>query len=463
MSGCPRIPRCRTCFGACLVDAGAKAKEAEAGTGRLSLITNLDHHESSLNHEHGSRCTPVAMSGVATDTVTETTIESAPQRHLTGAKAASWGHLPRKDQLIVITLALARLSEPLIQTSLQWFKPDLPDSTIAGQAGILHDMLAVAVADLQFQISASFTAAQSLTAMLWGISETVKEEKHQSRAFLLLPMTFNIGIIVGPILGGLLSDPAGTYPDRFGKINFFTHRPYAAPKILSATLDSGAMVRDRGLELGQKLRRCFSRGDTEAFCAPLASTDSSAELELGSAIEERKSSVKPTYGAAGKHHQVRRRYTQRLPFRRIFTRNVSFTLVANSLLAFHVGTFNSLWFVFLTTPVYDPTKTAASPNALLGAELFAAAKPKGRHCSLGGHGRTQTILVNNCTPHPGVLGTVHGIGQSVSSFARTLGPMLCGFLYGLGLNMDIVGAACFSVWKGDGHEIWLEGDNEDDM
>ncbi|ESA42213.1 hypothetical protein GE21DRAFT_9059 [Neurospora crassa] len=148
MSGCPRIPRCRTCFGACLVDAGAKAKEAEAGTGRLSLITNLDHHESSLNHEHGSRSTPVAMSGVATDTVTETIIESAPQRHLTRAKAASLGHLPQKDQLIVITLALARLSEPLVHTSLQsymfyqlqWFNPDLPDSTIAGQAGILQSV-----------------------------------------------------------------------------------------------------------------------------------------------------------------------------------------------------------------------------------------------------------------------------------------------------------------------------------
>lgn len=47
-------------------------------------------------------------------------------------------------------------------------------------------------------------------------------------------MTFNIGIIIGPILGGLLSDPAGTYSDRFGKINFFTHFPYAAPNILSA-------------------------------------------------------------------------------------------------------------------------------------------------------------------------------------------------------------------------------------
>ncbi|ESA42215.1 hypothetical protein GE21DRAFT_9060 [Neurospora crassa] len=252
------------------------------------------------------------------------------------------------------------------------------------------------------------------------------------------------------------------------------------------------MVRDRGLELGQKLRRCFSRGDTEAFYAPLASTDSSAELELGSAIEERKSSVKPTYGGAGKHHQVRRRYTQRLPFRRIFTRNVSFTLVANFFLAFHVGTFNSLWFVFLTTPVYDPTKTAASPNALVRNPPFIftgglSLQPRevstamailnviGIGLQLGLYpclsarlvpylslvpsssppstlkdgiavwvamagvlalqvaGRTfvlpaQTILVNNCTPHPGVLGTVHGIGQSVSSFARTLGPMLCGFL-----------------------------------
>lgn len=38
----------------------------------------------------------------------------------------------------------------------------------------------------------------------------------------------------------------------------------------------------------------------------------------------------------------RRRYTQRLPFRRIFTPNVVLTLAANFLLAFHVGTFNSL-------------------------------------------------------------------------------------------------------------------------
>lgn len=36
---------------------------------------------------------------------------------------------------------------------LKWFDPSLPDATIASQAGILH---------------ASFTAAQFVTALLWG-------------------------------------------------------------------------------------------------------------------------------------------------------------------------------------------------------------------------------------------------------------------------------------------------------
>ena len=169
------------------------------------------------------------------------------------AKAAdqpvTWSALPRKDQLLV--LMLARLSEPLTQTSLgaylyyqlQSFDPSLPESTISYQAGV---------------IGAAFPATQFMTAMLWGrfsdseyggrkrtiylgllgsmlsiigfgfsrnftmavtfrclggilngnvgvmrtmISEIIKERKYQSRAFLILPMVFNIGVLVGPILG----------------------------------------------------------------------------------------------------------------------------------------------------------------------------------------------------------------------------------------------------------------------
>jgi hypothetical protein len=94
--------------------------------------------------------------------------------------------------------------------------------------------------------------------------------RYQSRAFLLLPMTFNvsaaqkmlpriyfrlhpitrrltqrpaqIGVIIGPILGGLLSDPAGSYPDAFGKVAFFKHFPYALPNLVSACFLSLALL-----------------------------------------------------------------------------------------------------------------------------------------------------------------------------------------------------------------------------
>lgn len=71
----------------------------------------------------------------------------------------TWRSLPHKRQLAILTFA--RLSEPLVQTSLQSymfyqlksFDQSLPDSTIASQAGIMQG---------------SFTAAQFFTAMLWG-------------------------------------------------------------------------------------------------------------------------------------------------------------------------------------------------------------------------------------------------------------------------------------------------------
>lgn len=71
----------------------------------------------------------------------------------------TWESLPRKDQLVILTFA--RFSEPLAQTSLmaymfyqlRSFDQSQPDSTISSQAGILQ---------------ASFSAAQLVTAVLWG-------------------------------------------------------------------------------------------------------------------------------------------------------------------------------------------------------------------------------------------------------------------------------------------------------
>jgi hypothetical protein len=52
------------------------------------------------------------------------------------------------------------------------------------------------------------------------------------------------------------------------------------------------------------------------------------------------------------------------------------------------------------------------------------------------------ILVNNSVSDPSVLGTVHGVAQSISSGARTLGPFLGGLGLSLGLSHNMIGA----VW-----------------
>lgn len=85
------------------------------------------------------------------------------------------------------------------------------------------------------------------------------------------------------------------------------------------------------------------------------------------------------------------------------------------------------------------------------------------------------ILLNNSSPHPSVLATIHGIGNACSATFRTIGPMLAGYWYGMWTERGIVGmawwivatvAACgciasFKVRNGSGHEIFLPGEEGD--
>ena len=109
-----------------------------------------------------------------------------------------------------------------------------------------------------------------------------------------------------------------------------------------------------------------------------------------------------------------------------------------------------------------------TPSAWLALLALLALHVAGRTFVLP----TIQILVNNCSPHPSVLGAVHGVGQSVSSGARTLGPVVGAALFALGLRAGVGGAAWWALaveavlacvagaWvrDGSGHEIWLEGD-----
>jgi MFS family permease len=395
------------------------------------------------------------------------------------------------------------------------------------------------------------------------ISEIIREKKFQSRAFLLLPMTFNIGVIIGPILGGVLSDPAASYPGLFGKVALFTRFPYVLPNLVSAVFlffaalmvwlgleETHHMLLDQppdlGLRIGARLASLFrrlywgnwgsrSRSRSGSMLGPYESVPTE-DIEMPSEAAPAKSNKK--------------KFTQTLPFRRIFTRNMTMTLITHFVFTLHIGTYNSLYYVFLSTPVWDPKSSEHARHlpfrftgglglqprevgiamAILGVigismQLFlyptiskrlgtvvswrtflicfpvvysimpflamvpsTSPPPEGKTgvlvwAAIAGllfilvSGRTislpaNVILINNNSPHPSVLGTVHGLGQSVSSGARTIGPLIAGWLFGYGLDHGIVGLvwwllaliagiACLAsllVREGDGHEIWLEGD-----
>ncbi|KAJ9143611.1 MFS general substrate transporter [Coniochaeta hoffmannii] len=60
--------------------------------------------------------------------------------------------------------------------------------------------------------------------------------KTQARAFSWFAFTGNMGIALGPPIGGALADPAHQYPKLFGDVQFFIDYPYALPSIAIATI-----------------------------------------------------------------------------------------------------------------------------------------------------------------------------------------------------------------------------------
>ncbi|KAJ5389660.1 uncharacterized protein N7496_000728 [Penicillium cataractarum] len=498
-------------------------------------------------------------------------------------KPVTWSSLPKKGQLAILTFA--RLSEPLTQTSLQAylfyqlksFDPSLPDSAISAQAGIMQGsftaaqfltavwwgrladaewmgrkrvlligLLGTCISCLGFGFSRSFTSAivfrtlggvlnSNVGVMRTLIAEIIAEKKYQSRAFLLLPMCFNIGVIIGPILGGSLADPVNSFPWLFGPGSAFGGKdgvwwmqrwPYALPNVLSAififmsllavflgldeTHEVARYRSDWGRKLGKRIVRAFTR--QPRHYRPLQ-TDDTDSVYLDGSVGTWSA---PSSPARSRTHP-RPRPHKRPGFRQIWTKNVMLTLFAHFLLAFHTSAFNAMTFVFLPTPRAPkgsrdgffhfggglglPSARVGLATAIIGfiglpLQIFLYPRIQSKLGTLTSFrvflpfspisyllmpflvvlprlvwvvwpaftvvvslqviSRTfalpaAIILVNNCVTDASILGTVHGVAQSISSAARTLGPFLGGWGLGLGLANNMVGA----VWWGLAIEAFL--------
>ncbi|KAL3468048.1 ASST-domain-containing protein [Aspergillus heterothallicus] len=534
----------------------------------------------------------------------------------------TWMSLPQKKQLAL--LGLCRVFDFLQIASLQAymfyqlksFDDTLSDSDVSTQAGILQGaftaaqfataipwgrvadaewggrkfvllvgLLGTAVSCLGVAYSTSFAQAvfwRSFGGAINGtvgiirtmIAENVKEKKYHSRAFLILPIGFNIAALFGPIMGGMLADPVRSYPRLFGPnssfggengVEWLMRYPYALPMLANAvflTFCAGCVA----LGLEETLQACKGKPGLGAFLKRLITRVVKAIVPSSSPLYSRLPFVDydesgPLLSRQAESYELEEkagkssRHARILPFRRIWTKNVWCTLLAQAFFDFQMGAFNNLWLLFLSTPRYDSNDPASpiqrlpfvftgglgmlpqsvgfatailgiigmilqftiypSINSRLGTAksyqyfltLFPVAYAFAPYIALapsttpppgqanGGWvwfsiivvlflqvtARTFTlptsiILLNNCSPHPSVLGTIHGIGQSVSSAFRTIGPIFSGAWYGYGLDIGTVGfawwlialvsvfgcVAAIFVYEGSGHEIYLPGE-EDDM
>ena len=76
-----------------------------------------------------------------------------------------------------------------------------------------------------FRCSAGVFAGTLVTIRTMLAENSTKQT--QARVFSWFAVTGNLGIFLGPLIGGALTDPAHQYPGAFGRIEFFKEYPYA--------------------------------------------------------------------------------------------------------------------------------------------------------------------------------------------------------------------------------------------
>ncbi|KAF2121410.1 major facilitator superfamily domain-containing protein [Lophiotrema nucula] len=481
-------------------------------------------------------------------------------------KSVSYMSLPYKRQLAI--LCLARICDPLAISSIQsymyyqlkFFDPHASNATLATQAGVL--------------VSAR-TAAQVFTGLIWGhladsdlggrkavlfvgliscsisyigyglarslpaaifwqvfaglmsnnvaitrtvVAELNPEKRYRTRALLLLPLSASTAQLLGPLVGGLLSSNS-----RDIQQNGF---PYLPPNLLLTVLYLVTAIlvlffMDETLEslqgtdshLIERIRRHLmpksAKPETESDGGRNVQEPLLRDTSIANADEET-----PLISKTPKRKR-------KLPFRRIWTANVSCTMLTHFIIVGHLGTFPNVFSVFLTTPTgpSDPAhrsvpfqftgglgllpRDVGLALSFLGALMMAlqlglyprlqdrfgtvhiwrsalfvfplvylvapfpslvASAPDLKNqtvwiwLSMAGVlllftiGRTgvvpaTTLLINDCTPHPSVRGTVNAAATVLGHLSRSIFPVIALGIFGQGLKVGAVGIGfwCLAV------------------
>ena len=78
--------------------------------------------------------------------------------------------------------------------------------------------------------------------MRTAVAELVPQKELQPLAFSIMPLVWGIGTALGPVIGGLLANPAKRYTSLFGGSAFLKEYPFALPNFVAAAVFAVGLV-----------------------------------------------------------------------------------------------------------------------------------------------------------------------------------------------------------------------------
>ncbi|KAK6542786.1 hypothetical protein TWF694_006728 [Orbilia ellipsospora] len=339
------------------------------------------------------------------------------------------------------------------------------------------------------------------------VAELVPEKELQPQAFSLLPLAWNVGSIIGPAIGGFLSEPAQKYP--IAKGGFFEKHPWALPNLfiaaisfigcllgflfLEETLPAYRRRYDPGREIGKRIEALFYSSNSQ--------TISKTSCDLREAREHNRSKpltwsqiLTPSsirmiilYVLVAIHHIT---YEQilavllatkvhpesdpiSLPFHLpggfgLTTSQIGlvFSVIGLNQIIAQLGLFPKLARKYgvrkllLIPAFFDPVFYLLVPYtlALNGPVLYVAwgilipVTSVSIVCTL----TSCVILATNTAPSAGALATLNGLSTSFAALGFTIGPSLFGWLFSVGQKSELsilpwigLSTVALSMW------IWL--------
>ncbi|KAH8816962.1 MFS transporter [Xylogone sp. PMI_703] len=272
--------------------------------------------------------------------------------------------------------------------------------------------------------------------------------KTQAQAFSYFAFTGNLGIFLGPLLGGVLAEPATQYPSLFGKVKFLRDFPYALPTLCTGTIALSTAVTS-ALFIKETLDRKAQKNTNQS---PAMSTTEILKYP----------GVATVLFIGGYVMSLGLAFTAVIPvfmFTDVQLGGLGFSPLYISVTMAIAGASQAIWILFAFPPLHRrfgngailrvcaivwPIMFACQPlcNMLLRHNMktifwivFPPLMSLGSGVSMAFTG--VTLATNDISPTPATLGTVNALALTIISGLRAIAPALFASLFATGARTQM--------------------------